>query len=67
MKSSETDTDLKQDEQIRSDLKWDEQISTEDIKTENVILKTQVEDAESCDAFTSDVTVQEKIDMLIEN
>ena len=69
MKSSETDKDLKHDEQISSDLNKDEQISSdlkhdeqlssdltqdekisgEDIKTENVILKIQVEDPDSSD------------------
>ena len=77
MKSSETDKDLKHDEQISSDLKPDEQLSSdltqdkkisgEDIKTENVILKIQVEDPDSSDESTNDVIVKEKTDTLNEN
>ena len=77
MKSSETDKDLKYDEQISSDLNKDEQLSSdltqdekisgEDIKTENVILKIQVEDPDSSDESTNDVIVKEKTDMLNEN
>ena len=60
-------SDLKQDEQLSSDLTQDEKISGEDIKTENVILKIQVEDPDSSDESTNDVIVKKETDTLNEN
>ena len=60
-------SDLKQEEQLSSNLTQDEKISGEDIKTENTILKIQVEDPDSSDESTNDVIVKEKTDMLNEN
>ena len=60
-------SDLKQDEKLSSDLTQDEKISGEDIKTENVILKIQVEEPYSSDESTNALTVKEKTNTLNEN
>ena len=61
------DEQLKQDEKLSSDLTQDEKLSGECIKTENVILKIQVDEPYSSDESTNDLTVKEKSDMLNEN
>ena len=61
------DEQLKQDEKLSSDLTQDEKLSGEYIKTENVILKIQVDEPYSSDESTNDLTVKEKTDTLNEN
>ena len=61
------DEQLKQDEKLSSDLTQDEKLSGEYIKTENVILKIQVNEPYSSDESTNDLTVKEKTDTLNEN
>lgn len=61
------DEESKQDEKINSDLTQDEKLSGEYIKTENVILKIQVDETYSSDESTNDLTVKEKTNTLNEN
>ena len=61
-KDEQISSDLKQDEKLSSDLTQDEKISGEDIKTENVTFKIQVEEPYSSDESTNDLTVKEKTD-----